>query len=179
MQSYVLRCEMKVARPIAETFVVFENPHNLARITPPWLNFKVQHGPLEMHQGLEIDYTIHWLGLPIRWRTIVTSYDPPKRFIDLQARGPYRLWHHVHRFAAHGDGAVVSDEVTYVLPLGWLGRMAHSLIVKRQLLGIFRYRQKALAAMLGGASEVSPPEVSRGSAISEQQLADYRTHDGH
>lgn len=175
MHSYVLECEMKVPRGLRETFEVFENPHNLARITPPWLNFRVLHERLEMRKGLEINYTIRWLGLPIRWRTLITAYDPPAKFIDLQARGPYRLWHHQHFFAETPDGGtLVRDRVTYVLPLGVLGRLAHALAVKRQLLGIFRYRQAALARMLGGASELRAPEIVNGSPVAEQQLADYR-----
>lgn len=166
---------MKVPRGIHETFEVFENPHNLARITPPWLNFRVLHGPLEMRKGLEINYTIHWLGLPIRWRTRIASYQPPEMFVDLQERGPYTLWHHLHRFVPAPDGGtVVSDQVTYVLPLGPLGRLAHSVMVKRQLLGIFRYRQQALARMLGGADEIAEPEVTDGSPVTKQQLANYR-----
>lgn len=181
VHSYVLECEMKVSRGLRETFEVFENPHNLARITPPWLNFRVLDGRLEMRRGLEINYTIRWLGLPIRWRTLITAYDPPAMFIDLQARGPYRLWHHRHMFLETPDGGtLVRDEVTYVLPLGVLGRLAHALVVKRQLLGIFRYRQAALARMLGGgAAELRPPAVVDGLPVTEQQLADYRAQDGH
>lgn len=166
---------MKVPRGIEETFRVFEDPHNLARITPPWLNFRVLDGQLEMRKGLEINYTIRWLGLPMRWRTLITSYDPPDRFVDLQARGPYLLWHHLHRFVPAPDGGtVVSDEVTYVLPMGPLGRLAHALMVKQQLLGIFRYRQEALAEMLGGATAIRDPEITSGSPVSKQQLAHYR-----
>lgn len=174
MQTYVLRCEMRVARPLEETFAVFENPHNLARITPPWLGFQVLHGPLEMAQGLEINYTVRWLGWPIRWRTVITSYQPPVRFVDFQARGPYRLWNHMHRFESDGDETIVTDQVTYVLPLGILGRLAHFFMVKRQLLGIFRFRQQALAGLLGGAADLKAPYIETGSPITKQQLADYR-----
>lgn len=174
MQSYVLRCDMRVPRPIEETFSVFENPHNLAHITPPWLGFRVLHGPLEMAQGLEINYTVRWLGLPIRWRTVISAYQPPVRFVDFQARGPYLLWNHVHRFASDGEGTIVTDQVTYILPFGLLGRLAHAFIVKRQLLGIFRFRQQALAELLGGAAELQEPCIETGSTVTEQQLADYR-----
>lgn len=180
VHSYVLRCEMKVACGIAKAFEVFENPHNLAHITPPWLKFRVLHGPLEMRKGLEIDYTIRWLGFPVRWRTLITEYDPPTRFVDLQARGPYVLWHHLHRFAPAPDGeTIVSDQVTYAMPLGPLGRLAHACMVKRQLLGIFRFRQEALARMLGGATAIAAPEITAGSPIAKQQLADYRAEQRH
>jgi ligand-binding SRPBCC domain-containing protein len=137
-----------VPRPLQETFAVFENPHNLARITPPWLNFKVLSGMLEMRAGLTIDYTIRWLGIGMRWRSRIAAYDPPHRFIDRQERGPYTLWHHEHRFIADGDGTLVIDDVTYSLPLGPLGRLAHTVLVRRQLEGIFQYRQQALMELI-------------------------------
>jgi ligand-binding SRPBCC domain-containing protein len=174
MRSYKLHCQMRVSKSLSETFAVFENPHNLALITPPWLNFKVLHEHLEMRRGLLIDYTIRWLGIGIRWRTRITSYDAPYGFTDMQERGPFELWHHVHRFAEEAGGTVVRDEVTYVLPLGPLGRLAHAMLVKRQLLAIFRYRQKALARMLGGITELNEPCAEAGSTVTEQQLAQYR-----
>jgi len=174
MRSYVLRCEMRVPRSLEETFAIFENPHNLALITPPWLNFKVVPGRLEMRQGLLIDYTIRWLGVPLKWRTCIDHYEPPHMFVDRQARGPYQLWHHIHRFHEDRGGTLVSDQVTYVLPLGPLGRLAHAVLVKHQLLTIFRYRQRALAAMLGGADELREPWVEAASPITKQELAEYR-----
>jgi len=174
MQSYVLRCEMRVPTGLEETFRIFEDPHNLARITPPWLNFRVLDSALTMRRGLEINYRIKWLGLPMRWRTLITAYDPPYRFIDMQDRGPYTLWHHEHTFRAVEGRTFVGDRVTYVLPLGPLGQIAHAVMVKRQLIGIFEFRQKALAEILGGAHQISRPMVTAGSSISEQQLANYR-----
>jgi ligand-binding SRPBCC domain-containing protein len=180
MHSYVLRCAMRVPSSIDKTFDVFENPHNLARITPPWLNFNVLHGSLEMRHGLLLDYKIRWFGLPLGWQTLITGYNPPAGFIDFQNRGPFRLWHHVHRFVPQGPrSTLVSDEVTYVLPLGVLGRVAHAATVRRQLLGIFRFRQTALAGMLGGADELASPTIEPGLAITEQQLADYRACQRH
>ena len=83
--------------PLPQAFAMFENPHNLAKITPPWLNFRVvTPEPVVMRKGAEIDYVIRWLGLPIRWKTLITAYDPPHGFVDEQARGPYTLWRHQH-----------------------------------------------------------------------------------
>jgi ligand-binding SRPBCC domain-containing protein len=89
----------------------------------------------------------------MRWTSAITVYDPPRSFVDEQVRGPYRYWHHRHDFVSDGDSTVVSDRVRYSLPLGPLGRAAHELTVKRQLLGIFRYRQRAVAAMLRAECE--------------------------
>ena len=150
MKTYRLHCELFAPVPIETAFAVFENPHNLARITPPELGFRVLTPNLEMRNGAEIDYTIRWLGLPMRWKTLITGYDPPLGFTDEQAKGPYSIWRHRHSFEAVDGGTRVIDDVEYVLPLGVLGRVAHAVMVGRQLRGIFEYRQRALMEVIGG-----------------------------
>jgi ligand-binding SRPBCC domain-containing protein len=136
---------------IMRAFEVFENPYNLAKITPPWLNLKVvNREQVIVRAGAEINYVIRWMGLPIKWKTRITSYNPPHGFVDEQESGPYILWRHQHLLEECVDGARISDFVTYQLPLGPLGRIAHGLAVKGQLLEIFRFRQRAIAELLGG-----------------------------
>jgi hypothetical protein len=159
MHIYTLRCEMLSPASLAGTFSVFENPHNLARITPPWLNFRILTGALEMRQGAVIDYTIRWLGLPVPWRTLISAYEPPHHFVDEQIRGPYRLWRHRHTFEPAARGTLVLDRVEYALPLGALGRAAHGLLVGYQLREIFRYRQEALKQFFGPAAVSGPVTI--------------------
>ena len=141
---------MTAPLPLDDVFRFFENPRNLARITPPQLSFRVTTaGDIEMRRGLEIDYTIRWLGLPLPWRTRITEYQPPRCFVDEQLRGPYKLWRHRHDFQEMNGVSVIADRVEYELPMGFLGRIAHGVIVGRQLKGIFAYRQRAIAAILG------------------------------
>jgi ligand-binding SRPBCC domain-containing protein len=136
--------------PLDEVFRFFEDPRNLARITPPWLNFRILNPDnVHMRVGAEIDYIIKWQGLPMKWKTLITEYDPPNRFVDEQARGPYALWHHEHTFEETAAGVEIRDQVDYRLPLGVLGRIAHAVMVKRQLTEIFRFRQVAIAQLLG------------------------------
>lgn len=68
----------------------FSDPRNVPAITPPWLPFTVTH-PSEdrIFAGCEIDYTIRWLGVPLRWTTRITEYEPNVRFTDEQRRGSY------------------------------------------------------------------------------------------
>src|SRR5688572_20008766 len=94
---FVLESETLVPKDLEETFAFFENPRNLALITPPQLQFVIESKePVVMAKGVEIDYTIRWLGLRLAWRTLVSDYAPPFRFVDVQARGPYRFWRHTH-----------------------------------------------------------------------------------
>ncbi len=144
---------MSVPVSLREAFAFFEDPHNLARITPAWLNFRIASpAPIQMRKGAEIEYRIRWLGLPFNWKTAITEYEPPFFFVDEQAAGPYAYWHHRHDFRPTEYGALVSDRVDYALPFGPLGRLAHRLAVRRQLQEIFNYRQKALAGILMGAT---------------------------
>ncbi|MFL6417071.1 MAG: SRPBCC family protein [Bryobacteraceae bacterium] len=159
---YTLGCELISGRPLADTFAIFEDPYNLAKITPPWLNFRViSAARVQMRQGAEIDYVIRWLNVPIRWKTRITECDPPRRFVDEQERGPYTSWRHRHTFEETGEGTKVRDEVQYSLPFGVLGRMVHRLVVRRQLLAIFRYRQRELGKMFGAvARHLVPPHIT-------------------
>ena len=161
MRTYHLECEMLTERTLEETFKVFEDPHNLARITPSWLNFQVTTKDVHMKEGAEIEYTIKWLGLPMYWKTIIEEYKPPVLFIDRQAKGPYSLWRHQHTFVATAEGTRVGDHVEYALPLGVFGQAAHAVMVRRQLLQIFKFRQKELGKILGGKVEQTTPPTIR------------------
>jgi ligand-binding SRPBCC domain-containing protein len=146
MHVYTLECEMLAPVAIQDAFSVFESPYNLARITPPWLGFRILNDQrVVMRKGAEIDYSIGWMGLPMKWMTRITEYEPPFVFVDEQKRGPYALWRHTHTFQPCEAGTIVGDRVEYALPLGPLGRIAHAVIVRRQLEGIFRYRQERLS----------------------------------
>lgn len=159
---------MLVEQSVEDIFRIFEDPYNLAKITPPWLNFQVtSREHVQMREGAEIDYVIRWLGLPMRWKTIIQAYDPPYLFIDEQAKGPYTLWRHHHTFRETSEGTLVGDHVDYLLPFGPLGQLAHALLVRWQLLAIFRYRQRALAHLLKGKTrQTLAPVIIRNAVYS-------------
>jgi ligand-binding SRPBCC domain-containing protein len=144
--------EQFVPIEIQEVFRFFGEPANLAKLTPSWLGFQIlTPPPLPMHQGALIDYEIRLGPLPMHWRTLITNHEPPHRFVDEQLVGPYSFWHHTHTFTAVDGGTMIGDHVRYVLPLGPLGRLAHKLIVRRQLETIFAYRKQIVGEMFGGA----------------------------
>lgn len=152
--TYELNSELVVPAGIEETFAFFEDPRNLSRITPLWLNFRIRTPePLVMRPGAQFDYTIRWLGLPMSWKTLISAYEPPRRFVDEQLRGPYTRWRHEHTFVETPDGTRVLDHVVYALPFGPLGRLAHRLVVRRQLQEIFAYRRRVLRQIFRVVSE--------------------------
>ena len=148
--EYTLHRVQRVPTPLDETFDFFSRPENLARITPPWLGFRMISTDTDMREGLRIEYRVRPLGVPQQWVSEISVWEPPHRFVDEQRKGPYRRWHHEHRFRAAGSGTEVTDTVTYALPYGAIGRLAHALLIRRQLESIFSYRTRKLAELLPG-----------------------------
>jgi Uncharacterized conserved protein len=83
--------------------------------------------------------------VPIRWRSKITIWEPPARFVDEQVRGPYRLWRHEHLFLEREGGTVVQDHVRYSVPFDFL---VHELLVRRDIEKIFRLSNGMFAAAL-------------------------------
>jgi len=149
MKEYVLERKVRVSKTAKEVFPFFAAAENLERITPPELGFRIRSPlPIAMRPGALIDYTIKLYGLPMKWRTEITKWDPPKSFEDTQISGPYPKWVHTHRFIEDSGGTTIHDRVVYALPFGILGRIVHPLIA-RQLERIFDYRELAMKELFG------------------------------
>jgi len=149
--KHLLTREQIVARPRSEVFAFFADPQNLERITPSSLRFRIRSPlPIEMRPGAMIDYDLSLFGVRFGWRTVIERFDPPHSFVDVQARGPYRLWRHTHEILeAPSGGTRIADRVEYELPLGPLGEIAHRLFVARQLRHIFDHRREVIAELFG------------------------------
>ena len=141
----VLERSQVVSAPVDEVFRFFEDPRNLAKITPPWVSFEVlQIEALPLRSDITNAYRIHWLGIPLRWCSLIVEYEPGRRFVDVQTSGPYRYWRHEHAFEDLGGSTMVRDRVEYEMPYGLVGRLFHRLFVARQLRQIFDYRTAAI-----------------------------------
>lgn len=128
--------------PAEGLFPFFADVHNLEKITPPWLAFKVlTPGPVSIAEGAIIDYRLHWRGIPLRWRTKISVWQPPFRFVDEQVRGPYRLWRHEHVFSERNGQTTMTDRVEYAVPGG---RLVRRLVVARDVERIFDFRRRTL-----------------------------------
>lgn len=147
MGESIFETTQVVPRPLDEVFDFFADAYNLERITPPFLRFAVlTPAPIEMAPGTLIDYRLRLHGIPIRWRTEITAWEPPHRFVDEQRRGPYRQWIHTHTFRETSEGTSIADRVAYVVPGGSL---IDRLFVRRDVERIFGFRQDAIENILG------------------------------
>jgi ligand-binding SRPBCC domain-containing protein len=156
--TWELRTRCRLPRPRLEIFAFFADAGNLEALTPPWLRFRiVTPRPIELCAGALIDYRLRVHGLPVRWTSEITVWEPPGRFVDEQRRGPYRLWVHEHTFEdAPAGGTFVHDRVRYQVPFG---RLANWLLVERDARTIFTYRSAALLRIFGGRAEDVEPVV--------------------
>ncbi len=158
MRVHTLDAELIAPGTLAETFRFFQDPANLANITPPSMGFEIVSTDRRMRRGLEIEYRVRVFGLKLPWKSLISEYGPPDMFVDEALVSPYKLWRHRHTFRETSQGTAVTDHVDYALPLYPLGEIAHPL-VRAQLREIFTYRQKALAKYLGDVVEVSGPVI--------------------
>lgn len=132
--------------PREQVFGFFSDARNLERITPEFLQFHVLNdGDTPVHEGMLIDYTLKLFGMPFRWQSRIEAFEPGRRFVDVQLRGPYRRWRHLHEFTDVPGGTEMRDCVDYELPLGRLGQLAHAFFVQRTLGKIFDFRQQEIA----------------------------------
>lgn len=147
MKVFELQSEIVIPGRPTDIFPFFSDAKNLDLLTPDWLHFRIDTpNPVSINLGTEIDYRLRVHGIPLRWRSRITAWDPPHLFVDEQLKGPYRCWTHAHRFTAVEDGTRVDDRVQYSV---WGGQLANSLFIERDLLRIFRFRRSRLAERFG------------------------------
>jgi ligand-binding SRPBCC domain-containing protein len=151
-QTFHLHDELFLPLPREQVFAFFADARNLEAITPPWLAFRITTpGPIVMEPGALIDYRLRLRGVPIGWRTRISAWEPPHRFVDEQLRGPYSLWQHEHTFEDVDGGTLVSDRVTYS---HFGGRLINGLLVRPDLERIFAYRKQRTLELLAPRREV-------------------------
>ncbi|MEA2228384.1 MAG: hypothetical protein QOF04_2014 [Solirubrobacteraceae bacterium] len=154
MRVHVLHREQRLAAAPEAVFPFFADARNLEAITPPLLGFRLlTPAPVTMGVGTFLQYALRVHGLPVRWDTLIQAWEPPHRFVDVQVRGPYRLWHHTHELAAVEGGAatLMRDTVRYAIGFGALGEVARRTVVRRDLEAIFAYRAERVPALLDAA----------------------------
>lgn len=146
-KTFVLTRKQFIPASMQEVWSFFSSPHNLERITPKALSLSIRQCPdvSEIFRGMQIDYTVKpLLRIPLKWRTVITDVDAPHRFIDVQMKGPYRIWRHEHRFVPANGGVLMEDVITYHPGGGWFAKWIDKFVVASRLNAIFDYREKVV-----------------------------------
>lgn len=146
---YALEARQFLPIQLNEAWSFFSAPGNLAKITPGKMGFKITSGtPGKMFSGQIITYKINISPLfSSNWVSEITHIQNKTYFVDEQRFGPYSMWHHEHHFEEAENGVQMFDRVTYKIPFGFIGHLAHSLFIKKQLKHIFSYREQILKEM--------------------------------
>jgi ligand-binding SRPBCC domain-containing protein len=152
MGFYQFKQTQKIKGTIDEVWDFIASPANLKKITPDYMGFDITSGdlPEKMYPGMIICYKVSpLLGIKMNWLTEITQVDENIFFIDEQRIGPYKIWHHQHRIEPIEGGVLMTDIVTYQPPMGFLGSIANTLVIKNKLNEIFNYRKNVLNEIFG------------------------------
>ena len=147
MSVYFYDTEQFLPIGINKAWDFFSSAKNLAIITPPELDFNILTNleGREIYEGMLIEYNVKPLfRIPMHWQTEICKVDKPGMFTDRQLKGPYKTWEHTHTFIEKENGVLMKDHVKYQLPFGIIGRIGHSILVRKKIENIFNYRRKVL-----------------------------------
>ena len=157
MKTHHFWSELRIDCSPEEVFRFFADPHNLEAITPPWLRLVVRESTTpSIRAGTEIEYRLRLRGIPLRWRSRITLWEPPARFVDEQVAGPYRLWRHLHSFEPRERGTLARDSVEYA---AWGGPLVRRLLIAPELARIFAWRRRALSEIFAARGESRGPRA--------------------
>lgn len=144
---YQLYREQQLNCDIETAWEFFSSPFNLSKITPKDMAFTVTSdlSNQPIYEGMEIEYTVSPIfKIPLKWKTKITEVKFQECFTDIQVKGPYKYWCHFHEFEANEKGVLIKDTVDYQLPFGFIGTIAHRLLVRKKIEAIFSYRYRIL-----------------------------------
>ncbi|HMG14715.1 MAG TPA: SRPBCC family protein [Saprospiraceae bacterium] len=152
MQIYKLVRIQNIPIGIEEAWHFFSRPEYLIKICPPYVDFKVisEIKNVDIHNGMNIQYRVSPLmGIPLNWISEIRDMKEPACFVDIQKRGPFKLWEHTHLFKEIPGGVEMTDSVEYALPYGLLGQAINKFLIANKLKSIFDYRVEAIKKLFG------------------------------
>jgi ligand-binding SRPBCC domain-containing protein len=149
MAEHILKRSLTLDLSREEIFKFFADASNLERITPPELNFHIiTPQTVRIKKGTIIDYKLRLRGMPMKWQTLISTWNPPYEFVDEALISPYKQWIHRHTFTLLPNGGTqIEDEVRYRLPIEPFGDLMH-FFVRRELDYIFDFRQLKVGEIL-------------------------------
>lgn len=141
---HTFKKQITVSASREKVFSFFSDAWNLEKITPKELNFNIiTQKPFEIKKDALIEYQLRLFKFKFKWLTKISVWNPPEVFVDEQIKGPYKYWHHTHRFTEENGKTIIEDEVNYKLPFFPFGEIAYPFI-KLQLRRIFNHREEVI-----------------------------------
>lgn len=150
MKIYQFKQSQIIPADLTTVWDFFSSPKNLNAITPPEMNFEILEisGGEKMYAGQMISYQVNpfpWVR--VKWVTEIRDVEHKKYFTDKQKVGPFALWYHQHFFSEHDKGVLMTDEISYAIPFGIVGRLANWMLVEKRVRTIFNHRTERIKSL--------------------------------
>lgn len=151
MGFYQFKQKQFIPAGLDQVWEFISNPGNLSKITPPTMDFTItSESEGKMYPGQIISYRVRPLfTIPTTWVTEITHVKDKLYFVDEQRIGPYKMWHHEHFLKEIPGGIEMTDIISYQPPLGFLGRIANQILIRKKLQEIFSFRRATLKKIFG------------------------------
>ncbi len=143
---YHLKKEQWIDVPKDQVWDFFSRPENLLKITPSDMNMKIEDIPEgAMYPGMILRYKVSPLmGIPLSWTSHISAVKEGDYFVDDMLEGPFKVWHHQHRFESKDGGTLIIDDLHYRIPLEPLSKIFHPILVQRNLEKMFQHRESVV-----------------------------------
>lgn len=151
MGIYSINQTIKLPISKQEAWDFLSSPKNLQKIMPDDMKFEIcSELTKDTYTGQIIQYKVSpFSGFNTKWVTEITHVEAPNYFVDIQLKGPYKLWHHQHFIKEIENGVEIVDIVHYEVPFGILGQILHPILIKPKLNEIFKQRTLKMHDIFG------------------------------
>ncbi len=187
MASSSYNIERSSTLPVSadEAFAWHARPGALERLTPPWERVRVVERTGGIENGGRATFLVRVGPASFRWVAVHRDYEPGRRFVDEQEKGPFSHWIHQHLFEALGPGSSrYTDRIEFGPPFGTLGIIAGSWLARPRLERMLTYRHDLLREDLAAHARVSGRgplhiAITGASGFIGRQLSPFLTTGGH
>ncbi|PHN94149.1 cell division protein [Maribacter sp. 6B07] len=85
-------------------------------------------------------------GISQKLTTKITEFEYPNYFTDEMMKGAFKNFKHKHVFESRQNSTLMTDYFDYTSPLGFLGKIADSLFLKKYMTNFLKKRNTTIKA---------------------------------
>ncbi|MEM7625422.1 MAG: SRPBCC family protein [Planctomycetota bacterium] len=183
-RDFVLRAQQWLPASPESIWRFVGDCRHMNHVIPPFMRFRILSPipdgvPPAIAPGAIYEYKLRLHGVGFFWRTLMKEVEYPRRFRDVQAKGPYASFSHEHTFEAMDwagvSGTLTRDIIRYRPPGGPLAPLINATMVRRDLQKLFERRHRRMAELFaeGGdpAAELFGDKFTRHLASESPQHA--------